>query len=61
MKFIWRNCKYFIIFILAITTLSWLVYNFTDIPTELWNIFALFIGYGAAILDNRGEMIWKLN
>ena len=53
MKFIWRNCKYFIIFILAITTLSWLVYNFTAVPTKLWNIFALFIGYGAAILDNR--------
>lgn len=54
MKFLWRNCKYLFIFIIVLLLLSFVVYTFTPIPTQVWCIIAIFIGYGAAKLDNKG-------
>lgn len=53
MKFIWNHCKYILIAICIILVVTWLLLLFTDVPIELWEIATVFIGFGAAKLDNR--------
>lgn len=53
MRYLWRNCKYLIISLIIIIILSYLIYRYTNIPTEIWCLIDIFIGYGVGRLENR--------